>query len=125
MKRHLPPPRGLWALDKRFPPKWANLPENWIAVNLTGSPHPFTDQVTLDADPERDYDWSRLRCFYVHILVRPGIDATRTIKALLPVAEPYVGVIDVAQWRRWAVASMVPKLKAWPESMPERPAEWS
>lgn len=125
MSRFLPKPRGLWRIDKAFPPHWANRDENWIAVSLCGSEHPFDGQITLEVDPGRDYDWTRLRCFFVQILVRPGIDATRTVAGLLPVCEPYLGVIDIGLWKRWAVASMDLKLKAWPEPMPERPQGWN
>ena len=125
MSRYLPKPRGLWRLDKAFPPKFANKDENWIAVSLCGSEHPFDGQITLEADPDLDYDWSRLRCFFCIVLVRPGIDATRTVKALAPIAEPYLGVIDLTNWRRWSVADTTLKLKAWPERMPERPEGWS
>ena len=123
MSRFLPKPRGLWRIDEAFPHGYANVAENAVMVSLCGREVPW-DGHLLEADPAKDYDWSRLLAFYVQVLVRPGIDATRTVKALLPIASPYLQIIDLAQWRAWSVASTAPRLKGWPERMPERPAGW-
>jgi hypothetical protein len=98
--RYLPKPRGLWRVDQAFPPGYANKPDNLVLVSLIGPDVPFQG-VVLEADPAKDYDWSRL-----------------TIKALLPVAMPCVMLVDAENRKQWAISSMVPKLQGWPEPMP-------
>jgi hypothetical protein len=115
--RYLPKPRGLWRVDQAFPPGYANKPDNLVLVSLIGPDVPFQG-VVLEADPAKDYDWSRLAAFYVAVIVKPGTDATRTIKALLPVAMPCVMLVDAENRKQWAISSMVPKLQGWPEPMP-------
>jgi hypothetical protein len=112
----------MWRMDQTFPPGFANKPDNVIVVSLIGPDVPF-EGVILEADPEKDHDWSRLRSFYAAVIVKPGTDATRTIKALLPVVMPYLMLVDVENWRQWAISSMVPKLTGWPERMPEKPCK--
>lgn len=122
--RYLPKPRGLWRLERAFPPRYANKPENAITVSLCGTEVPWGG-ITLEADPDRDYDWSALRSFYVLVAVRPGVDATRTIKALHPIAEPCLTVVDVEQWRCWSLIALTPRLVAAEERMQsERPDGW-
>jgi hypothetical protein len=123
MSRYLPKPRGLWRLDQAYPERFANVAETPVMVSLCGASVPW-DGVVLEAEPGRDYDWSRLRAFYAQILVRPGIDATRTVKALLPIAAPYLQLVDVGQWKAWSISGITPRLKGWPERMPERPETW-
>lgn len=123
MSRFLPKPAGLWRVEKAFPPRFANVPENAVMVSLCGPDVPW-DGVLLEADPAKDYDWSRLLAFYVQVLVRPGIDATRTVKALMPVAMPYLQLIDLTQWRAWSIEAVTPRLRGFEQRMVERPAAW-
>jgi len=123
MSRFLPKPRGLWRLDREFPPRWANLPEAPVMVSLCGAELPWHG-IVLEADPGRDYDWSRLAAFYAQILVRPGIDATRAVKALMPLVAPCLQVIDLAHWRCWNLVSLTPRVRSFESRMPERPEGW-
>lgn len=111
--RFLQKPRGLWRVDEAFPPGYANRPENAVTVNLCGAD---VDGISVEADPARDYDWTRLRAFYVVVAVRKGIDATRTVKALLPIASPYLMLHDVDTGYAASVLQVVPKLKLWHHS---------
>lgn len=123
-RRYLPKPRGLWRLDKAYKPRWANLPETAVCVSLCGDLRVPWGGIVLEADPTVDYDWSRLAGWYVQVLVRPGIDATRTVRALLPVVMPYLMVIDVQEWKAWSIDSTTPRLRGWQEPMPRRNPTW-
>lgn len=124
MSRYLPKPRGLWRMEGVQRPDHTDLHAEAVMVSLCGTAVPW-DGIVLQAEPGRDYDWSPLLAWPVQVLVRPGIDATRTVKALHAVASPYLQLVDIGQWRAWSIASLAPKLKAWPERMPERPEGWN
>jgi hypothetical protein len=114
MSRYLPKPGGLWRLERAFPKGYANRQCNPVTVSLCGPLERVG--VVLEADPDKDYDWSALRCFYVAVAVRKGIDATRTIKALVPVAAPYVLLVDADTGDGASILGLTPKLTVWKHS---------
>lgn len=114
MSRFLPKPPGLWRIDRAFPKGFANRADNLVTVDLTGCTEWAGPWIA--ADPGQDYDWSRLRSFYVVVAVRKGIDATRTVKALMPIAAPFVMLFDVDSGHGASVLQLVPKLKLWSHS---------
>lgn len=108
MSRYLSKPRGLWQLEREFPPGFRNLQTKPLLVSLCGREVPWAG-IVIEADADRDFDWSPLSSFYVAVVVRNGIDATRTVKALLPLAMPYVMLADADAMRTAAVIRLYPK----------------
>lgn len=112
MKRFLPKPRGAWRVEQAYPQGKPNDAATPVLVSLCGPSAPW-DGLVVEADPKREYDWTFLKGRYVAVVVRAGIDATPTVRALFPLVMPYLMLADADKMRTAAVMTLTPKLTAW------------
>jgi hypothetical protein len=115
MNRHTPEPRNAAALRRAFPTYVSRMEAaDPVMVSLCADTGKFTGRWVVFAEPGRAYDWSALRRLSVCVLVRKGIDATPTVRALWDIVHPYVVIADADSGDQAAVLQLSPKLKLWP-----------
>jgi hypothetical protein len=115
MNRPTPEPRNAAALRRLFPTYVSRMEAaDPVLVSLCGDTGKFSSRWVVFAEPDRAYDWSALRRLSVCVLVRKGIDATPTVRALWDIVSPYVVIADADSGDQAAVLQLTPKLKLWP-----------
>lgn len=108
-------PRNAWPIAKARAEGLR--PAGMVVVSLVGdTPWPET---TVYADPGKRYDWGFLTGLPTAIVVRPGMDAMPTIRAVfeasLPFGAGYPWLVDVERQQLSSVVEVAP-LKLWPTS---------
>jgi hypothetical protein len=86
-----------------------------VLVSLCGDTGIWDNRHVVFADPGQAYDWTGLRRLQVAVIVRKGVDALPTVKALWDIAEPYIAICDADTGDEAAVLSLYPKLRLWPK----------
>lgn len=108
-------PRNMARVRQRFPTYRSRMDyDGEVVVSLCGDVRHVVDaEFVVFADPARTYDWTGLQRLSVLVVVRKGVDALPTVKALWDIAEPYIQILDADTRDEAAVLALYPKLRLW------------
>ncbi len=112
MSAHLPIPQGAWPIAQAR--QQSLKPADGILVSFVG-PTPWDAHHVFPESGKR-YDWSWAAGLEIHVVVKPGIDATDAINSLYDPfnTQTLLGLIDIERKQVSYVCALLPEPVLWP-----------